>query len=115
MIRKFEVEVISTNRYEVHIDDEKYTPEELENWSSVFHDVDNLEDFVGHFASSVVAHGGSENMGEMEGYGPIKILDFNGNQVWHQTFASQDKFDKGLVLKVIEEGDDISTLIERIE
>jgi len=71
-IKKYRVEVVRTDEYEIEIDDAIYTDEFIEQWSESFQDTDEesrTEDFVKHLAGSITCNGKAQGL---EGFGYIK-------------------------------------------
>ena len=71
-IKKYKVEVVRTDEYEILIDDSIFTDEYIEHWSETFFDTDEdnrLEDFVKHLANGISY---DDKAKALEGFGHIK-------------------------------------------
>lgn len=112
-IKKYRVEVVRTDEYEIEIDDAIYTDEVIEQWSEHFYDTDEdsrQEDFAKHLASSITS-GGKANW--LEGFGFIKQRHHSMVHTDHYTQFSpgpkkvtEEQYSPGVVVSIINYDDD---------
>lgn len=112
---KFKVTVTRVDEYEIEVDEKVWDEKALNDWSSVFYDVDSVEDVAKNFA---VAWMRNENNYFIEGYGYVRQLDKKGETVGvpyrddKGEFAyplPDDKYAKGISIKPITQDDDYET------
>ncbi len=77
-MEKFRIEVVREDEYEVEIDETIWTPENLKEWSSVFWDVENTEEFAESVARAIIRQG--IDQGFYEGFGNLSIYYKSGHR-----------------------------------
>lgn len=112
-MKKFKIEVIRTDEFEVEIDETVWDKEALKDWSSVFWTVESAEELAHSVAEAVSRNGSQSNF--IEGFGNIKTLyrdgaektkyrkDENGEWVKDNDYAN------GITIRIISEDDDYET------
>jgi hypothetical protein len=113
-IKKYTVEVVRTDEYEIEIDDSIWTDEIIETWSDSFFptDEDNRqESIVKHLADSLTRLGLRHNL---EGFGFVKQKQINARMSENEIIAqykydccsgntriSEEDYTKGLSVNII--------------
>lgn len=98
-MKKFKATVIKTYEYEIELDDNVWTSEEITNWASVFQEVSGLEDFA---KSVAIMKSKYENGEFMEGFG---IPYINGKAPYVRK-DDESSLSPDININVIEDGDD---------
>jgi len=103
MIRKFEVEVVRTDKYVIEIDDSVINEEWMEQFRNVFYNFHDLDEHAEHIAQVRARfNNGRLDAGDIEGYGvPLlngKKSPFVKNESVHQPAIN---------IRVISEDNDI--------
>jgi hypothetical protein len=96
-MKKFKVTVTRVDEYEVHIDEEIWTPGLLKEWESTFWDLpdglQSLAESVGH----ALILSGFNNF--HEGFGYLKELDDAGEPEWWTTLKKDSDLSQGIAVK----------------
>lgn len=96
-MKKYTVTVTRVDEYEVHIDEEIWTPGLLKEWESTFWDLpDGLESLAGSIGHALMLAGFNHFH---EGFGYIKELDENGEPEWWTTVIKNSELCHGLAVK----------------
>lgn len=116
-IKKYTVEVVRTDEFEIEIDDSIYTDEFIETWSESFYDTEEgsrQEDFVKHLASGLTRAGIANGL---EGFGYVKQKFASKNKGVLLSQYSQTKkiteedYSPGISVKIHQYDDDYQTEI----
>ena len=114
---KFNVKVIRTDEYEIEIDENKFNEEALKSWSEVFSDVETQEDLAKKLAGAIMYFG--SDYGFIEGFGYVKTVNENGNEVKHYEqghgVVLDSEYSSGLSVKIIYENEDYDYESEEIK
>ena len=112
-LKKFRVEVVRTDEYEIEIDDSVYTDEFIEQWSESFQDTEEdsrQQDFVKHLAGSITCTGKKEFL---EGFGFIKQRfhsmdtdDFLTQYSKGFTKVTEEEYSPGIKVEIINYDED---------
>ncbi|MFE3576868.1 hypothetical protein [Lysinibacillus sp. NPDC059133] len=110
MIRKFEVEVVRTDKYVIEIDDEVINEKWMDDFSQVFYDFYKLEEHAKHIAQFRARFNNSRmDAGYIEGYGMPYLNGqksiFEKNESMHQPAIN---------IRVVSEDDDIEMDVTEI-
>lgn len=116
-MKKYDIQAIRTDQYQVEIDETVWTDEALESWSSVFIDLENTQSLAEHIAFLLMRLGYERFI---EGFGYIQVQNGDGYQ--YSQFERDDKgnivpvteFAKGIKVIIISEDDDYSFETEQI-
>lgn len=118
-IKKYKVEVIRTDEYEIEIDDSIWTDEQIEQWSLMFYktnDDSRQEDFVKHLAEAITTNGLRYGM---EGFGFVKQKYKNDKEddflIQHNNLGErirEENFTPGILVNIISYNDGYDTEIE---
>ena len=108
-MKKYNVQAIRTDEYEIEIDENIWTAEALEKWSNVFCDCDDLEELAKHLSGMLLSLGYERFL---EGFGYVYTENEDGMQL--SQFCRDDNgeivkvtdFAKGIKVKVISMDDD---------
>jgi len=106
-MKKFKIEVIRTDFYEVEVDENIWTKEELKKWSNVFYPAENQKELAENLANSIMRLG--SDYGFIEGFGYVKTFRCDGSQRKHFEGLKEvpdDKYANGISIKIINENDD---------
>lgn len=117
---KFKVQVTRVDEYEIDIDESVWDKKALEDWGSVFHTVNSVEDIAKDLAISWMRF---EDDYFKEGYGYVKELD-NDGKVKGIPYKTDDgkfgyplpeeRYTAGITIKPISQDEDYETEIEFI-
>lgn len=108
-MKKYSIEAIRTDKYIVEIDESVWTQAVLEDWGSVFLEMDDTKELAEHIAFLVMREGYQKSL---EGFGYLYTQDEDGRHL-HQ-WARNEKgvlaevidFSPGVKLTIISEDDD---------
>lgn len=106
-LKKFEVEVTTTNKYIIEFDEKHINSDWMESYKENFYNYDSLEKHAEHLAETrATLHNKSESF--YEGYGNIRIIrgGFDSKE-W-------EKVTDGITLKVVSEGEEAETVAREI-
>lgn len=95
-MKKYKCEVIKTYEYEIEINENVWTAENLKKWSQVFSDVDNLEELAGILAEYKTWHKNGEFI---EGFGVPYI---NGSAPY---VSNDDELSPDININIVNESD----------
>lgn len=79
-IKKFEVEAVRTDSYTIEVDEDIWNEAERKNWSSVFWQIDSVEDVAEAVAGCLIRQ---EPGAFWEGFGHVKTFLSSGTEVSH--------------------------------
>lgn len=118
-IKKYKVEVIRTDEYEIEIDDSIWTDEQIEQWSLMFYETNDdsrQEDFVKHLSEAITTNGLRDGM---EGFGFVKQKYKNDEEddflIQHNNLGErirEENFTPGILVNIISYNDGYETEIE---
>nr|WP_315245107.1 hypothetical protein [uncultured Flavobacterium sp.] len=107
-IKKYKVEVVRTDEYEIKIDDSIYTDEFIEQWSESFYQTEEgsrQEDFVKHLSESITKRG---ELNFLEGFGFVKQKyhsmeedDFLVQYADNLKIVTEEEYAPGILVKII--------------
>ena len=106
-MRKFKVKVQIEKEYEIEVDDNIATDEELENWESVFWPLDCEEDILTSYVASYAELRATQGTGFIEGFGvvaPKGKIPFG--------YKEKDLSNHMFIIKADDEGDSIVSIKE---
>jgi len=118
---KFKIIVTRVDTYEIEVDENVWTDEELKNWSKVFHPVHSVEDVAKDYA---IAFMRNDDNYFIEGYGYVKEYNKDGDlkgvpyRDENGEFAfplPEEKYTKGISIKPIDEDNDYETEVEYLK
>lgn len=97
-MKTFNCKVTREYEYEIEVDERVWTKEELKNWSSVFTDIDNLQELAEYIASIFTNY----NKGEfIEGFG---IPMINGREPYVREENRED-INRNININIITDGE----------
>ncbi len=116
---KFNITVTRTDEYEIDIDENIWTPEEIKSWASVFYDANSPEDIAKHFAISFMRN---DNSYHIEGFGYVPELRKDGtvksvpyrDENGKYCELPEEKFTKGLTIYPITKDEDYETEVKTL-
>lgn len=112
-IKKYNVEVVRTDEYEIEVDETIWTQEAIDLWSETFFEAENVDDLVKYLSEALSQ---KEEPGYMEGFGFVK-QKYAGNedspfviQTRNEKYIVQDhEYTNGLVVNIISKKDQIES------
>jgi hypothetical protein len=109
-MKKYNVTAIRTDNYDIEVDESIITAEYLEKWSSVFHKVETVEEYIEALAFLILRFGSGEFY---EGFGKIRTYSSAGNEL---NFLKQGKeeYSPGITIHLINEDEDHEFEVEAV-
>lgn len=104
-IKKINVQIIRTDDYTIEFDDEVFTEDFLKEWSSVFHEVENLEELAKAVAFQQMRFGN----GFKEGFGHVTI---DGKKYYPNEY---ENFAKGINIVINSEDNDFDYITKEVK
>lgn len=101
MIKRFEVEVVRTDKYIIEIDEDVIDEKWMEEFRGFFYDFHTLEEHAKHIAQ-YRARFGNFNAGFIEGYGTPLL---NGKKSWSK--KNEKAHQPAINIQVVSEDNDI--------
>lgn len=116
-MKKYKVNAIRTDEYEIEIDENIWTEEALEAWNSVFGGCDNLEELAKHLSFSLLRFGYERFL---EGFGYVYTVNKKGEKLSQYerdndgNWIIVSDFANGIKVKIIREDDDYDFEIDEL-
>lgn len=116
-MKKYNINVIRTDEYEIEIDENIWTAEALESWNSAFGGCDDLKALAQHLSLMLLRFGYERFL---EGFGYVYVVNENGVKL--SQYERDDKgewkivtdFAPGIKVRIIQEDDDYDCEIEEL-
>lgn len=105
-MKKINVQAKRNDEYIIEIDEKIFNDEALKEWSSVFHEVESIEEFAEALAFQILRFGSGEFY---EGFGIIKTINPNGHlkyQTHRGKLVTEDQYTKGILVTIVDEDND---------
>lgn len=108
-MKKYKVNAIRTDEYEIEIDENIWTEEALEAWNRVFGGCDDLEDLIRYLSFSLLRFGYERFL---EGFGYVYTINKKGEKLSQYerdddgNWIIVSDFANGIKVKIITEDDD---------
>lgn len=107
-MKKFKVEVTTTNTYEIEIDENVLNEEWMQEFRKTFYSFNSLEEHAQQIAEQRVRNAQRTDT-FLEGYGKVRIKDYGFDS------KSWDNPVEGITVTVIDEGEITETEVEVIQ
>jgi hemerythrin superfamily protein len=112
-LTRYNIEVKRIDEYEIQIDDSFWTPEEIKNWSDIFHDATKPKHIANHLAKAISNKGIKEYM---EGFGHVKQKHrlMKDGQIYPQLTSKMQEVDEedyaeGILVTIIQHNEGYET------
>ena len=117
-MKKYNVQAIRTDEYEIEIDENVWTDEKLKAWSEVFSDCEDTEDLAEHLSSLLLGLGYERFL---EGFGYVYTENQFGEKLSQYHYDNNGKlvkvtdFAEGIKVKIITMDDDYDYEVDEIQ